>query len=329
MITLEQDELVFRFPEVHPGAKFSLSFQRTLRIPDDGRDYPLPPGLGAFPLRHVDDYGKRVPAQSLKRGGLIMPMYQAEAMWLSFHASGYPFAVKIAAGKVNAVTGDPWTEPLKNKPQDYLALPEQPWLDGFCVEKGVIRQFVAAPMGQGITVEEQLTGHGEWGGVQLLAYPTKAERYERLLAERASTAHLFGRLCEQAVFAEAAPLGLAAGGRMRQHIYEDEYNVDDWDQSAGSRCFVTILNSADWCRVTGEPMPASPVDAARYAEAKLPWFDYYSDAPGVEGSQKLQGVHSIADAWKPVQEGFDFAQPITVGPITQLGTRPVREMPAD
>jgi hypothetical protein len=330
MITLENDELVFRFPEVHPDARFSLSFQQTLRIPDDGRDYPLPPGLGMFPLRHVDDYGKRVPAQSLKRGGLIMPMYQAEAMWLSFHASGYPFAVKVGAGKVNAVTGDPWTESLKNKPQDYLALPGQPWLDGFCVEKGVIRQFVAAPLGRrGITVEEQLTGQGEWGGVQLLACPLKAARYERLLADRAGALRQTGRLtalcCE-----EARPLGLGAGGRMRQHIYEDEFNIDDWDQSAGSRCFITILNSADWRMVTGEPMPSSPVDARRYAEAGLPWFDYYSDAPALEGGQKLQGVKSIADAWKPpVQEGFDFAHPITVGPIMQLGTRPVREMPAE
>ena len=56
MITLEDDALVFRCPEIHPKAQFSLSFQRTLRIPDDGRDYPLPPGLGRFALRHIEDY---------------------------------------------------------------------------------------------------------------------------------------------------------------------------------------------------------------------------------------------------------------------------------
>jgi hypothetical protein len=31
------------------GERFSMSLQRTLRIPDDGREYPLPPGLGLFP----------------------------------------------------------------------------------------------------------------------------------------------------------------------------------------------------------------------------------------------------------------------------------------
>ena len=34
----------------------TFAFQRTLRIPDDGRTDPLPVDLGAFPLRSVDDF---------------------------------------------------------------------------------------------------------------------------------------------------------------------------------------------------------------------------------------------------------------------------------
>ena len=56
MIELIHDQLVFSFPDLHPHAKLRLDFQRTLRIPDDGRDYALPPGLGRFPLRHIDDF---------------------------------------------------------------------------------------------------------------------------------------------------------------------------------------------------------------------------------------------------------------------------------
>ena len=36
-----------------PLGQVNIEFQRTLRIPDDGRDYCLPPGLGRFPLRHL------------------------------------------------------------------------------------------------------------------------------------------------------------------------------------------------------------------------------------------------------------------------------------
>ena len=68
MIELKNDALVFTFPEVHPDAALRLEFQRTLRIPDDEGDYPLPPGLGAFPLRHVDDFGPRLPASWNEHG---------------------------------------------------------------------------------------------------------------------------------------------------------------------------------------------------------------------------------------------------------------------
>ena len=59
MIELKHDSLVFSFSEVHPDAQLTINFQRTLRIPDDGKDYPLPPGLGQFPMKHVDDYPEK------------------------------------------------------------------------------------------------------------------------------------------------------------------------------------------------------------------------------------------------------------------------------
>ena len=49
MIELRDHALEFSFPEVHPRARCQISFQRTLRIPDDNRPTPCPPGWGAFP----------------------------------------------------------------------------------------------------------------------------------------------------------------------------------------------------------------------------------------------------------------------------------------
>src|SRR3989338_10890673 len=91
------------------GPHFSLSFQRTLRIPDDGHVYPLPPGLGSFPIRRVEDYRDRVPAAWRAHGGVFIPMYQREALWLAFESPEWRAqAVKIAIGKVNVVTGKAW-----------------------------------------------------------------------------------------------------------------------------------------------------------------------------------------------------------------------------
>src|SRR5262245_2774738 len=150
MITLERDSLVFRFPEVHEQAQSEVNFQRTLRIPDNAKESPLPPGLGSFSLKHLEDYAERIPPDWHARGGVMMPLYQAEAMWLSFSGrrryDAYPFALKIAAGKINAVSGKAWQPDLDGSKNDYVVVPDQPWLDGFCVATDVVRQFVAMPI---------------------------------------------------------------------------------------------------------------------------------------------------------------------------------------
>ena len=72
MIELRSDQLVFSFPEVHSDARLVVELQRTLRIPDDGKDYSLPPGLGSFPMRHVDDHADRAPKAWLEHGGVML-----------------------------------------------------------------------------------------------------------------------------------------------------------------------------------------------------------------------------------------------------------------
>ena len=182
MIELLNNRLALSFPEVHPDAKMNISFQRTLRIPDNEKTYPLPPGLGEFPLQHVDDFRSKVPKKWIEHGGVMFPMYQAEALWIYFDSdyndtrkTSYPFAVKIATGKVNAVSGKLWDKGLKTDPQNYVVIPKQPWLDGYCVEKGIIRQFVAMPLGMDLTAEEQVTGKGIYGGLQIQVFPMKKE----------------------------------------------------------------------------------------------------------------------------------------------------------
>ena len=334
MIELENDSLVFRFPEVHEDAVLRLEFERTLRIPDDGHDYPLPPGLGSFPLRHTDDFAENVPESWLQRGGVMLPMYQSEALWLSFmdfmaFDSDYPFAVKVAAGKINAVTGEPWKEKLGRSPQDYVVACCQPWLDGFCVDKGVIRQFVAMPLGSGYSAEEQLTGEAELGGIQILAYPLKAEHYDAPKPPAARSLDL-GYGAPGEVTCHMYDMGLAGGGRMHQAIYQDPAPLDHWAQEHSSRCFIHLANSLVWRQITGADPPTVPPTAREYTEAGLPWFDYYADQPAVEGSSILSKLESIAamsnakgDTPPPENEPVSPANVVHLR--KGLGKHPVRE----
>jgi hypothetical protein len=309
MIELQRDQLVFSFPEIHPQARLAIDLQRTLRIPDDDRAYPLPPGLGRFPLRHVDDVAANVPPAWLEHGGVLLPMYQSEALWINFSATWvpdrgtqYPFAVKVATGKINAVTGDAWSAGLHRSPQDYAVAPDQPWLDGYCVEKGLIRQFVAMPLGAGYTAEEQITSAAEYGGLQIAACPMRRDVFERRFppVKRSRVIAAGGTVAFDAVAESCmSEMGLAPGGRMRQEIYDDRFDLGDWAVDAESRCFVHIANSLVWRSITGDDPPTVPPTAREYTAAGLPWFEYYDEtASAVPGSGTLNRLKSVQQMGK-------------------------------
>jgi hypothetical protein len=325
MVELSGDTLIFSFPEVHPAAQCRIEFQRTLRIPDDNRAYALPPGLGRFPILHVDDYTDRLPPAWYEHGGVFIPMYQSEALWIAFHGD-YPCAVKVAAGKINAVSGEPWSNELAANPQDYVVVPDQPWLDGFNVAKGLIRQFVAMPLGEGYTAEEQITGKAEWGGLQIIVYPMRREEYQRRfeLSRVHEETYLQAPMFSRAM--RVCEMGLAPGGLMRQEIYRDRYGIDAWDQDHGYRCFIHLANSVVYREITGQAPPHRPFTAKEYTDAGLPWFEYYGDGEALEGAPTLGGLLSLGA--KIVGLGKELLkdnEPVQPKMVRSLGVGKVRD----
>jgi hypothetical protein len=82
---------------------------------------------------------------------------------------------------------------------------------------------------------------------------------------------------------------------MKQEIYDDPFDLADWDLRHSSRCFVHLANSMVWRSVTGQEPPTVPITSAEYERAGLPWFDYYSEAAVVEGADKLAGLKSVTE----------------------------------
>jgi hypothetical protein len=316
-----------------PGG-VAVRFMRTLRLPEQGT-HDLPPGLGAFPVRRVADHADTVPAEWLARGGVMLPMYLREAMWLSFASSSEPAALQVGAGKVCAVSGRPWSDRLSRDPQNYVALPRQPWLDGINSGSGTVRQFVAVPLGLGATVEGQVTGEEVWGGVQLQSFPLQerrraewreAERGGRIPLTPDLIGGVFGGLPPPAApmaapgaprpggaprARAAAAMGLGVGGSMRQEVYRDERPLAHYTTEPAARVFVHLVAPPQWRRITGEEPPPSPVDRAAYTRAGLPWFDYYDDdAQDVAPSDTLGAVRPVGewigddlDPWEPPAPG--------------------------
>lgn len=295
---------------------FRLNFQRTLRIPDDGKTYPLPPGLGTFPVCQVDDYKDKVPSEWVKHGGVFIPMYQREALWISFQARHWkPNAVKVAVGKVNAVSGKPWTEDLLKDKEDYMVCPPQPWLDGINAGDGFIKQFVAMPLGMGYTVEAQVAGEEKFGGIQIMVYEPKPGKFPDEPPRqpdymRRATGHYADMMAAPMVFSlgAGAEMGLGAGGKMKQKIYPDPHGIDTWDQENTGRVYVHIVNSLMYREITGQEPPATPITTKTYQQYGLPWFDLYDDhLSDIQAPDALKNVKSIKEmdaekGFKPQQD---------------------------
>lgn len=273
---------------VRVGERFSVSFQRTLRVPDDGRDHPLPPGLGPLPVLDAQAYRDRI---DLAGDGptVIVPLYRREAMWLAFRGAAWkPNAVKVGVGTVNAVSGQPLDHPLHDDPQDYVVCPGQPWLDGIAVGAGRVRQFVAVPVGSSQSVEAQLTG-SEAGGARIVVYEPRPGRFpDEPPPPRPAR--------PGAPRAAADLMGVGAGGSIRQRIHPDPHGLATWDQERTGCVQVVLLDAGRYREVTGRPAPPTPVDARTYTEHGLPWFELYDEAAGaVAGSERLASVRSVRE----------------------------------
>ena len=57
------------------GKALTISLRRTVRVPDNGTTYSLPPDLGAFPIYNVLDHQAKLPARLVEKGGAFIPIY--------------------------------------------------------------------------------------------------------------------------------------------------------------------------------------------------------------------------------------------------------------
>jgi hypothetical protein len=260
------------------GRDCEVVLHRTLRIPDEGGDYPLPPSLGALPLLRVeeDEY--------------VAPLGRAEATWLGFHAPSWkPRALKVGIGGIDALTGEPFrAATLSAEPQDYVVIPDQPWLDGINAGDGFVRQFVAVPLGEGLTVEAQLTGDEREGGITLSLFEPRPGRFPD------EDPHPFALRADGVV--PCAPMGVGAGGRMRQEIYADEHGIGTWQPEPARTVRIELVEARAFEALTGIAVPGPPVDAETYTRHGLPWFDLLDPTRSdIAAAERLASVRSIAD----------------------------------
>ncbi|KAK5636789.1 hypothetical protein RRF57_012501 [Xylaria bambusicola] len=274
---LNEDDIVVQQTSPHYRSQsLIISFKRTIRVPDNAEVAQLPPGLGDFRLFKTRDFASKLPADITTQAGVFFTLYQSEAMWVDFKAD-HPFAIKIYAGGVNAVSGEHSLETKETKMrrldliaegkniQDYVVVPTQMWIDGFAVAPGGVRQFVAMPLGTGYSVEAQLTGQ-----------------------ETNSVIHMVLRLRGGGWY---GPMGVAAGGKIKQVIRKDGENPEIWVPASTIMISVHILTTMMFRHVTGQKPPKCPISASTYVDAGLPFFHLPEEPSGISGA--FDGIKSV------------------------------------
>ncbi|KAJ8587983.1 hypothetical protein M405DRAFT_277481 [Rhizopogon salebrosus TDB-379] len=328
------------------SGSLTISFQRTIRVPE-AKLNNLPPGFGNFPLYNVAEFARVLPEDMVEKGGLFLPAFEREAMWLRF-TSDKQFAIRIYVGGVNGITGEPMIPNMASllkrqngveKKQDYIIVPEQPWLDGIATSSGKVKQFVAIPYGSGYSIEHQITGSETTGGMQfevIPAYQTSVRFDDRdiyhtprelglSLGSEMTMIHLheesdlyddarggaitfglggiFGTLFRGST-KRTPMMSIGAGGTIKQTIIEDRNDPRIWDVQRAKIFNVQVLSAARFEDITNMVAPPPPVDIKSYAAAGYPFFDIFNEA--------LTSIHGSA-AFKKVKTVFEMDQMLDAG----------------
>ena len=297
MIKLDNEKLIIRFPEIADNAGVNIDFQRTLRIPEDGHQYLIPAGLGKFPLRFTEH--SELGANGLPT--ILVPMLQCEALWLNFTSEmsngiSLPVALKVSVGQTNAITGLRLSDGLCQRPQNYLIVPEQRWLDGYNSGNDTVRQFLPSALRTGYGVDEQAGTKSQALMVLIEAFTLTRKHYENFVEEHArkATPDIAGLLKRHGHGVNRAELGFSMGTSICLEIFDDKFGVDVWDLNTRKVCLVELANSQEWVFITKEEPPQSPVSARHYREASLKWSDYFEDdRKAIECAKNLGEIQCV------------------------------------
>jgi len=332
-----------------PRGRATIDLTQTLRVPMDGKDYPLPAGLQRIPMEATA--GLKLPGDMAKKHGAVVPMYQNEGVYITLD-SNMPVMVRVYQGGVNTATGQVASGPgmpISTTGQDgYIQQPrsmgpDQRWIDGIKNSgANTVKQFVAAPLGHGMTTEEQVKGQKTdlQGGLQIEVIPLKQEYIDKLGLQPQEPARTRGMTRS---IAPAREMGVAAGGNIKQRLIDidpNRYPPDAWDVSAAKTTSLGIVNAESWKDISGKDPQRPPLTKEQYAAHKLPWFEYNSGPAAKAKETALDGVKTIKqlqdEALKgaglpPIDEGTIVIDPKKVKDLAKpSGTLPAwGQPPAD
>jgi hypothetical protein len=274
MLRIGWPRLVFDFSDRGQDCSCWVGLRTTVRVPDDGRVYPLSMLLDDLPLRARADMSVAGAPSGAATGEFLTTFPSGCALALTFgegpDPDGFtpyqdepPFAIKLGLRGVNVLTGLPLADGLQTDPQDYIVAPDEPWLNGYPLVDGMARQLVAGPA-SGV-IDPWTTAD-----LELIVYPM---RPKGVAARTRCRRRPLPGAHEAPGRRAAAAAGFALGGRIRERLFSDPYGIDSWDLQRGIRCRITFLDAVEWLSLTGTWPEHEQTSFNDYAESGWGWFE--------------------------------------------------------
>ena len=273
--------------DVHPEANAGVRLQHALR---------LPPGTPAFNSVRSDafhmpwsfaDHAEGMPFDWLLHSSQYLICLNASgSLTLEFKSpDAYPFAVMVAIGTVDCLSGLPFDGQLMRTPQNYIPLPCQNWIDAWRDGNGDTRQFLpplpGPPDKDGVPTPRE----DESDCLSIIFVPMKGDafkHYTNVLDENAGRP-VYGASDFQERFQETfMMLGRMAYEREKGEKWDtgtthpDPFDADDWDLSHAQKVTVTLVRPEAWTKITGGPPEGPFFERQIYDDAGVPWSDEYA-----------------------------------------------------
>jgi len=95
---------------------------------------------------------------------------------------------------------------------------------------------------------------------------------------------------------EIEEMGIAAGGNIKQQLFQDTYGVESWDPNRRRSFKIHMVNSMDYKAITGQDPPPSPITIETYQNTGLPWFSHYDEtAQSVKNAGSFGNLLGVED----------------------------------
>lgn len=233
-----------------------VQFTRTFRVTDG---LPLTAHhFGSPSVYNVDPSRQALPADVLARGGVLIPTYPWEALYIHLDSDA-PVALQISYQGRCALTGNSLSRRLRHRHRNYVVVPFHRHITGAAAANHSTLQFSVGCVTNDLQFRASHEVTHRITGLQLQVWNLNDTARQRWSNGSGSTHH-------------ATSVDTPLAPPRPQSI-----SSRDWSTAPLARVWIHLVDPVLWPAITGSLPPASPISSSDYFTHGLPWLPAFDE----------------------------------------------------